>query len=113
MIQVAKISGDVKRGSTPSTLVMCAAPAHHHAAAIAAADPKGSFFHRGENNHALRLIEQVEQNVATNVQNFFQYGSCFSDTILFVLTIGSEGCRRRHKKNDKTHCEILRDYPRE
>jgi hypothetical protein len=24
-----------------------------------------------------------------------------------------EGCRRRHQKDDKTHCELLHDYPRE
>ena len=52
---------------------MFASAASHGAAAIAAADNKGSFEHGGINDYAFGLVDQVLRNVFGNIHDFPQH----------------------------------------
>src|ERR1039457_3511966 len=59
------------RGS-PFAFVVFTAAADHHAPSVAAADPKCSFFHGGQDDQAFGLVQQILRKVVGDIQNFFQ-----------------------------------------
>src|SRR6202035_205667 len=60
-------------GRTPRAAVVFASAASHGTAAITTANNKRSFEHRGINDYALGLVDQVLRNVFGNIHDFPQH----------------------------------------
>jgi hypothetical protein len=67
---------------------MFAAAADHDATAIAAAYTERAFFHRGQNDHALGLVDEVLRNIVGNIQDFLEDDARVFYPIFFMFIVG-------------------------
>ena len=89
-------------GRAPFTHEVLAGAAGHGAASVVAADAKSSFEHRGDNNDAFGLIQQVLGNIVRNAQNLIEHHAAILQPVGFL--IGSHGSERQGAKREGQKC---------
>src|SRR5215472_9735913 len=84
------------RGGAPWSVEMLAAAAGHGSAAVAAATNECSLQHRGIDDDAESLVDQVLGNVVRNIHDFLNHGAAVFKAGVFLFVI-----RREHRAEER------------